>query len=124
MSTYAVIETGGKQYRVSPGDTINVERLSGSEPGETIRLDKVLMVALDGVVTLGTPVVDGAGVLAKVDGEGKAKKILVFKYKPKIRYRKKRGHRQKFSTLTIEGIELGTKPPALRATRKKAELGS
>ena len=121
MTTYAVVETGGKQYRVAPGDVIDVERLTDSEPGDTIKLEKVLMVSQDGEVTIGTPLVAGAQVVAKIETEGKAKKILVFKYKPKIRYRRKRGHRQQFSRLAIEGIELGS-PPAPRPSRARRQV--
>ena len=126
MSTYAVIETGGKQYRVSPGDTIAVERLTESEPGDTVRLDKVLLVSQDGDVTVGAPTVAGAQVVAKVEGEGRTKKVLVFRYKPKVRYRRKTGHRQRFSTLMIEGIEIGgaAPTPAPRTARKKKEDGA
>ncbi len=121
MTTYAVVETGGKQYRVAPGDVIDVERLTDSEPGDTIKLEKVLMVSQDGEVTIGTPLVAGAQVVAKIETEGKAKKILVFKYKPKIRYRRKRGHRQQFSRLAIEGIELGS-TPAPRPSRARRQV--
>ncbi len=121
MTAYAVVETGGKQYRVAPGDVIDVERLTDSEPGDTIKLEKVLMVSQDGEVTIGTPLVAGAQVVAKIETEGKAKKILVFKYKPKIRYRRKRGHRQQFSRLAIEGIELGS-TPAPRPSRARRQV--
>ena len=124
MSSYAVIETGGKQYRVQPGDVIDVERLTDSEPGDTVRFDKVLLLSQEGDVTVGTPTVAGAQVVAKVEAEGKAKKILVFKYKPKIRYRRKRGHRQRYSRLAIEGIEVGSgsaPAPPRRTTRRKAK---
>lgn len=105
MNTYAIVLTGGKQYRVKPGDVIDVERLAEFEPGDTVTLDHVLLVSKEGAVTVGTPVVPGAKVVAKVEAEGKAKKILVFKYKPKVRYRRKNGHRQRFSRLAIESID-------------------
>ncbi len=100
---YAIIETGGKQYKVSPGQTIDVERLDIAE-GNIVELDRVLLIADDDKVTVGTPIVDGAKVIATSQGEGKGKKIIVFKYKPKVRYRKKTGHRQLYTRLTIDKI--------------------
>jgi len=100
---YAIIETGGKQYKVIPGQTIDVERLDVAE-GNTVELDRVLLIADDDKVTVGTPTVDGAKVIATSLGEGKGKKIIVFKYKPKVRYRKKTGHRQLYTRLTIDKI--------------------
>ena len=100
---YAVIETGGKQYTVHPGDTIKVERLGVPEEG-LVELDRVLMVARDGAYRVGKPVVEGAKVRAEVIGEGKAPKIIVFKFKNKTRYRRKRGHRQLFTELRITEI--------------------
>ena len=106
MSTYAIIETGGKQYRVKPGDSLDVERLD-AEPGDTIAIDRVLLVSTDAGMTVGTPLVTGARVTAKVENEGKGKKVIVFKYKPKVRYRRKNGHRQSFSRLVIQEISAG-----------------
>jgi len=100
---YAIIETGGKQYKVSPGQTIDVERLDIAE-GNTIELGRVLLIADDDKLTIGTPIIDGAKVIATSQGEGKGKKIIVFKYKPKVRYRKKTGHRQLYTRLTIDKI--------------------
>ena len=100
---YAIIETGGKQYKVAPGQTIDVERLDVSE-GNTVELDKVLLIADGDKVTVGTPTVDGAKVIATSQGDGKGKKIIVFKYKPKVRYRKKTGHRQLYTRLAIDKI--------------------
>ena len=100
---YAIIETGGKQYKVSPGQTIDVERLDVVE-GNTVELDRVLLIADEDKVTVGTPIVDGAKVIATSLGEGKGKKIIVLKYKPKVRYRKKTGHRQLYTRLTIDKI--------------------
>ncbi len=99
---YAIIETGGKQYKVSEGDVITVEKL-GVESGE-YTFDKVLVVADGENVTIGTPVVSGATVTANVLGEGKAKKVIVYKYKPKKGFHKKRGHRQPFTKLSITKI--------------------
>jgi len=102
--TYAIVETGGKQYRVQPGDTVRVEKLNVGE-GETVVFDKVLAVAKDGALTVGTPYVEGAKVTAKVAAQGKAPKIIVFKYHNKTNYRRKSGHRQPFTAVTIESIE-------------------
>lgn len=100
---YAVVETGGKQYRVAVGDRIDVERLD-AEPGTEVTLDRVLMVEQDGDVKIGTPVVDGAKVIANVDDQTKGKKLIVFKMRPKKRYRRKTGHRQFITKLTIKDI--------------------
>ncbi|KAB3531430.1 50S ribosomal protein L21 [Alkaliphilus serpentinus] len=100
---YAIVETGGKQYRVQEGDTLFVEKLNAAE-GEVVVLDTVLAVSKDGVLTLGTPVVEGAKVEAKVAAQGKGKKVVIFKYKPKKDYRKKQGHRQPYTKLLIEKI--------------------
>ena len=104
--TYAIIETGGKQYRVAPGDVIDVERLE-AEPGETINFERILLVSNDDGVTVGSPLVAGAKVVATVENESRGKKIIVFKHKPKVRYRRKNGHRQWFSRLAIQEITLG-----------------
>lgn len=101
---YAIIETGGKQYRVTEGDVVTVEKIEAGE-GETVEFDRVLTVVKDGSVVIGKPVVTGAKVTAKVMTQGKAKKILVFKYKAKSNYRRRQGHRQPFTKLVIEKIE-------------------
>lgn len=101
---YAIIKTGGKQYKVSEGDVIMVEKLSAAE-GETVVFDEVLTVVSDSEVKVGKPVVEGAKVTAKVEAQGKDKKILVFKYKAKSNYRKRQGHRQPFTKVVIEKIE-------------------
>ncbi len=100
---YAVIETGGKQYKVSEGDVIFIEKLEAAE-GEAVTFDKVLVVADGEKVNVGAPVVLGATVTAKVEKQGKAKKIYVFKMKRKKNYRRKKGHRQPFTKVTIEKI--------------------
>ena len=100
---YAIIETGGKQYRVQEGDTVFVEKLEVTA-GDVVTIDNVLAVSKDGKLTLGSPVVAGAKVEAKVLEQGKAKKIIVFKYKPKKDYRRKQGHRQPYTKLIIEKI--------------------
>ena len=100
---YAVIETGGKQYRVQEGDVITIEKLN-AEVGETVTFDKVLVLGEGKDVKVGTPYVEGASVVAKVEKQGKERKILVFKYKSKANYRRKQGHRQPYTCLTIESI--------------------
>jgi len=100
---YAIIETGGKQYRVQEGDTLFVEKLDVTE-GDVITIQDVLAVSKEGNLTVGQPLVEGAKVEAKVLEQGKAKKIIVFKYKPKKNYRKKQGHRQPYTKLIIEKI--------------------
>lgn len=100
---YAVIVTGGKQYKVSEGDTLFVEKLEANE-GDTVTFDKVLMVADGADVSFGEPEVSGAKVTAKVVKQGKAKKIYVFKMKRKKNERSKKGHRQPFTKVVIESI--------------------
>jgi large subunit ribosomal protein L21 len=100
---YAVVETGGKQYRVKVGDTINVEKLDAGA-GDEVTLDRVLLVSDDGGVKIGRPVVDGAKVVASVDDHVKGDKIRIFKMRAKKRYRKTIGHRQKLTTLTVKDI--------------------
>jgi large subunit ribosomal protein L21 len=101
---YAVIETGGNQYRVEPGDVIDVERVSGEE-GE-VRFDRVLMATGDNGAQFGSPVIEGALVKASLVGEVRGPKIRVFKKKKRSTYRKSRGHRQDLVRVRIEGIEL------------------
>jgi large subunit ribosomal protein L21 len=107
---FAILETGGKQYKIKPGDVIEVERLDG-DVGSQVELGRVLMMAgADGdAPTFGTPLVDGAKVMAEVVEQGKADKITVFKYKPKVRYRRKTGHRQSVTRLRITDILAGEK---------------
>jgi large subunit ribosomal protein L21 len=102
---YALIETGGKQYKVQEGDTLFVELLP-REPGETLEIDRVLAVEKDGRLQVGTPTVEGAKVVLKVVRHGRGAKIIVFKYKAKKNYRRKTGHRQPFSEVTVEKIEV------------------
>ena len=101
---YAIIETGGKQYRVSEGDVLRVEKLSAEE-GELVELDKVLALSKEDELQVGKPLLESSKVTAKVLQHGKADKIIVFKYKPKKNYRKKQGHRQPFTEIKIEKIE-------------------
>lgn len=102
---YAIIETGGKQYKVAEGDVIKVEKLA-VEAGQEYAFDKVLVVAKDSHVTVGAPYVAGAKVSASVIGDGKEKKVVVYKYKPKKGFHKKKGHRQPFTKLQIQSISL------------------
>ncbi|MDP1629224.1 MAG: 50S ribosomal protein L21 [bacterium] len=95
----AIIETGGKQYLVSPEDKIKIEKIT-TEDGKVV-FDKVLLVAKDGAVKIGAPFVEGAKVEGNVLKQGRAKKIIVFRYHSKTRYRKKKGHRQRFSEVEI-----------------------
>jgi large subunit ribosomal protein L21 len=101
---YAVLETGGKQYRVQVGDEITVEKL-GIEADQEVVFDKVLVVGEGSDLKIGSPYVEGASVKGTVVENGKGKKIIVFKYKPKKDYRKKRGHRQPYTTVKIEAID-------------------
>ncbi|MCH5184966.1 MAG: 50S ribosomal protein L21 [Oscillospiraceae bacterium] len=100
---YAVIETGGKQYKVSEGDTVFIEKLDAEE-GAAVTFDKVLVVADGDNVKIGAPTVSGANVTANVVKNGKSKKIYVFKMKRKKNYRRKKGHRQPFTKVVIEKI--------------------
>ena len=101
---YAIIRTGGKQYRVSEGDVLNVEKLNVEE-GQEVVFDEVLTVVNDGDVKVGAPTVAGAKGTAKVAKQGKADKIFVFKYRAKSNYRKRQGHRQPFTQVEITSIE-------------------
>ncbi|MCI5857452.1 MAG: 50S ribosomal protein L21 [Agathobacter sp.] len=99
---YAIIATGGKQYKVSEGDIITIEKL-GVEAGEKVTFDQVLVVGGDDL-KVGAPTVDGASVEASVVKEGRGKKVIVYKYKRKTGYHKKNGHRQAFTQVKIEKI--------------------
>lgn len=99
---YAIIATGGKQYKVSEGDVIRVEKLA-AEAGETVTFDQVLAVS-DGELKVGAPTVAGAAVTGTVEKQGKAKKVIVYKYKRKTGYHKKNGHRQLFTQVKIDKI--------------------
>ena len=104
--SYAVIRTGGKQYRGAPGDVIRVEKLNG-EPGAQIEFTDVLMTADGEAVRVGTPLVEGARVTAQVVSHGKAKKILIFKKKRRKNYRRRQGHRQQFTAVRVTTIDTG-----------------
>jgi large subunit ribosomal protein L21 len=127
LEIYAIIETGGKQYRVNPGQTIDIERLAVAE-GNTVELDRVLLIADGERVVVGTPTVDGAKVMATAKGDGKGKKVIVFRYKNKVRSRKKTGHRQLYTRLMIDkivgpGVE-EAKPKKARRKKEVSEGGT
>jgi len=100
---YAIIKTGGKQYRVSEGQNLRVEKID-AEAGENIRLGDVLLIGGEGETRIGQPLVEGAGVDATIVRHGRGKKIIVFKKKRRKGYHKKQGHRQAFTELKITGI--------------------
>lgn len=100
---FAVIRTGGKQYKVAPGQKIKIEKI-GAKEGAVIKLEEVLLVAENGKVEIGAPIVKGAKVEAEVLKHGRARKLIVFKYHPKSRYRKKKGHRQPYTEIRIAKI--------------------
>lgn len=115
---YAIIESGSKQYRVQENALIDVERLNAAD-GDEVAIDKVLLVN-DGESHIGTPYVDGARVVCRVVVTQRTRKLWVFKYKPKTRYRRTAGHRQHYTRLRVEKIELGS---GTRRTRKSAAAG-
>ncbi len=100
---YAVVATGGKQYKVSEGDVLRIEKIDGIV-GDAVTFDRVLMIADGDQLTLGQPVVENAAVNAQIVEQDKSKKILVFKYKRRKRYRRKQGHRQPYTAVKIDGI--------------------
>lgn len=102
---YAIVESGGKQFKVSPGQTVKVEKLSAAA-GEDVTMDKVLVVKKEDTTIFGAPYVSGAKVIASVEGEGRAKKVIVHKQRPRKVYRKTNGHRQAYTSLKIKEIVL------------------
>ena len=119
---YAVFKTGGKQYRVKPGDTLDVEKLSVAVDS-IAEFGEVLAISNNGEVTFGSPTIEGARVLARVDSHYKDKKLMVFKYKAKTRYRRKKGHRQTYTRLVIQDIQSEPPaPPRRRRTRASAAV--
>ena len=102
---YAVFKTGGKQYRVKPGDTLDVEMLP-NEVDTIAEFEEVLAVSDDGKVTIGVPHVAGAKVLARIQSHYRDRKLMVYKYKAKTRYRRKRGHRQPYTRVLIQDIQV------------------
>ncbi|MBR4149885.1 MAG: 50S ribosomal protein L21 [Firmicutes bacterium] len=118
---YAVVQTGGKQYRVSDGDVINVEKLNVEE-GSLVTLDQVLVVGGENGTVIGKPFVPGASVAANVVANGKAQKVVTFKYKAKKDYSKKMGHRQPYTQLEITQILTGGDRPSKKAEAPKADV--
>jgi large subunit ribosomal protein L21 len=119
---YAVVESGGKQYRLSPGNAVNVERIEG-EVGQSVTLGRVLMVVDDeGAATIGSPVVDGVCVTAEIVAHGRGRKIVVFKYKPKVNYRRKQGHRQPYTRVRVTAI--GAPPEAPTPERRSGKAAA
>ncbi|MCS7202200.1 MAG: 50S ribosomal protein L21 [Dictyoglomus sp.] len=102
---FAVVETGGKQYKVSVGSIIEVEKINAKE-GEEVILDKILLLNKDGEVLIGKPYLEGVKITAKVLKQDKYPKVIVFKFKRKKHYRRKYGHRQPFTRLAIQNIEI------------------
>jgi len=103
---YAIVETGGKQYRATQGVVLQVEKLSGAV-GSTVTLERVLLISAEGTTTIGTPVVPKAKVTGEIVAQGRAPKIVVFKKKRRKAYRRTRGHRQSFTSVKITGISEG-----------------
>jgi large subunit ribosomal protein L21 len=102
---FAVIQTGGKQYVVKTGDVLKVEKIKNTKVGEILKFDNILLVADDKNIQIGKPFVDGAIVEAKIEEEGKNKKITVLRYKSKTRYHKKKGHRQPYTKISIASVK-------------------
>jgi large subunit ribosomal protein L21 len=122
---YAIVETGGRQYKVAAGDKVNVEYLAAGE-GKEVELSRVLLIADGKDVVIGSPTIDNAKVTATCLNEGKGDKVIVFKYKNKVRYRRKKGHRQLFTTLKINDIvrpggEVKVKTPRKRKAKAGGE---
>lgn len=116
MSAYAVIKTGGKQYRVAMGDEVRFERLEG-EVGDVVAFDRVLLTSDGETVEVGRPFVENSQVIGRIAYHGKDRKILVFKYKRRKGYRRKKGHRQQFTLVRIEDIKgIKTEPLSREAT--------
>ena len=101
---FAVIRTGGKQYKVSVGDVVYIEKIEGDK-GASVNLDDVLMVVAEGKTLVGTPTVKGASVTAEVLGQDRAEKVIVFKKRRRANYRRKKGHRQQITVLRVTGIK-------------------
>lgn len=112
---FAVIKTGGKQYKVQPGQTVEVELLPFA-PGSDVELDQVLLIATDSQTMVGQPIVAGASVMTTVARQGRGEKIIVFKYKSKKRYRRTTGHRQNYTYLTVKDITVDGKSLVATAT--------
>ncbi|MBF8266780.1 MAG: rplU [Dehalococcoidia bacterium] len=120
---YAVIEAGGKQYTVHPGDTLDVEKIASPQEG-LLELGRVLLLSRDGHLKVGQPLVEGAKVVAQIIGQGKAPKVTAFKFKSKTRYRRKRGHRQPYTRLKIMEIVAVAEAPSRMPTATSSEVTS
>jgi large subunit ribosomal protein L21 len=118
---YAIFRTGGKQYRVRPRDVIDVEKLP-IEPGSQVEMGDVLAISRDGNLQVGHPVVAGARVVAEVEAQTRDRKIIVFKYKRKIRYRRKNGHRQPYTRLAIRELLLEGEEPGVVVEQPEAAV--
>lgn len=124
-ATFAVFESGGRQHRVVPGETVRLERLPG-EPGERVSFERVLLVAVGADVRVGQPVVPGAVVTGELVAQGKAKKIRVIKFKRRKNYLRRKGHRQRFSDVLIQSVILPTdaEPSVAAAAEENANAAS
>jgi large subunit ribosomal protein L21 len=120
---YAVIRTGGKQYKVAPQDVLQIEKIEG-DAGDAVNFSDVLMVAGEGSPTFGAPLVSGAAVSAEVVEQGRGPKVIIFKKKRRQNYRRKRGHRQELTTVRILEILTGGKAPAKAAQAKPTEAST
>ena len=120
---YAIIETCGKQYKVSEGDVVFFEKLEAEE-GKKVNFDKVILVSDNGKVEVGAPYVKGAKVEGKVIAHGKGKKIIVFKYKAKKNYRRKQGHRQPYTKVEITSVKLAAEKAEAKKTAEKKETAT
>ena len=120
--SYAIVESGGKQYKVAAGDKVKLNYL-GIEVGKEVELAPVLLIADEKDIIIGTPAIENARVKATCVSEGKGKKVIVFKYKPKTRYRVKKGHRQLFTQLEIKEIVGPEKKSGKFGSKEKATVG-
>ena len=118
MKIYAIVRSGGKQYRVEPEQLIDVDSLP-AEVGSTVEMTDVLLIAGNGAVKIGQPVLEGARIIAEVVEQGRGPKIIVFKYKPKTRYRRRRGHRQGYTRLVVRQILTAGSPPEAEEKPKR-----
>ena len=116
---YAVVNTGGKQYKVQQGEVLRIEKIPG-DVGSSVTFDRVMMFSDGETVSIGQPVLDNVAVEGHIVAQGKAKKILVFKYKRRKRYRRKQGHRQEFTAVQIDSIQGAGSAAKAPATSKKA----
>jgi large subunit ribosomal protein L21 len=116
---YAIVEIAGKQYRVEPGETIDVDCLDKIE-GETLEFDRVLLIGDNGATEVGKPIVKGAKIIATSQGTVRGDKVIVYKFKAKVRFRRKTGHHQQYTRLTIEKIEA----PKSRRVKEEAASGT